>query len=139
VQDEWGLPTYGIPSIGGSGVKVAWHGGPPLAHPDAANQGADAAVSDRARAFSRRYIPAADAPLVYSRQCLYTLTPDEHFILDAHPAHPQIVFASACSGHGFKFSTLIGSILVDLALDGATPHGIDKFRLGRFGTSPGTH
>ena len=59
------------------------------------------------------------------------MTPDEDFILDRHPAHPQIVVASACSGHGFKFGVVIGRILADLATRGATPHDIDRFRLDR--------
>jgi monomeric sarcosine oxidase len=63
--------------------------------------------------------------------CRYTMTPDEDFILDRHPAHPQIVVASACSGHGFKFGVVIGRILADLATRGATPHDIDRFRLDR--------
>ena len=60
--------------------------------------------------------------------CRYTLTPDEHFIIDTHPEHPQIVIASACSGHGFKFGIEIGRILAALAL--GQPPGSD---LGRFG------
>ncbi len=84
------------------------------------------------REFARRYIPAAAGELASSRACLYTMTPDEHFILDRHPGYPQIIIASCCSGHGFKFSTLLGSILSDLAFDGSTPHDISLFRLSRF-------
>ena len=60
------------------------------------------------------------------------MTPDEHFIIDQHPAHPHIVVSASCSGHAFKFSTLLGSILTDLAFDGSTPHDIDFFRMSRF-------
>lgn len=132
VQDEWGTPAYGIPSVDGTGLKVAWHSGPAISHPDAASQQPLAETSNKARAFARQYIPGGDAPLVYSRQCLYTMTPDEHFVIDRHPQHPQIVIGACCSGHAFKFSTLIGSILVDLALDGATAHDISLFSLARF-------
>ncbi|HEU5432253.1 MAG TPA: N-methyl-L-tryptophan oxidase, partial [Thermomicrobiales bacterium] len=59
-------------------------------------------------------------------------TPDEHFILDRLPGLPQVVVASPCSGHGFKFASVIGEILADLALDGGTRHDIDWLRLGRF-------
>jgi glycine/D-amino acid oxidase-like deaminating enzyme len=59
------------------------------------------------------------------------MTPDEDFILDRHPVYPQVVIASPCSGHGFKFAALIGRILADLALHGATVHPIERFRLDR--------
>ena len=69
--------------------------------------------------------------MLETTSCRYTLTPDEDFILDTHPAHPQIVLASACSGHGFKFATEIGRVLAALAL--GQPHGrdISRFRLDR--------
>ncbi len=133
VQPEFGLPVYGIPCLEDEGVKVAWHGGSPIAHAGESKSEPDAEVSDRARAFSRRYLPGADAPLVSSRVCLYTMTPDEHFIIDTLPGQPQVVIGACCSGHAFKFSTLIGSILVDLALDGRTAHEIAPFALSRFG------
>ena len=60
------------------------------------------------------------------------MTPDEHFIIDRHPEHPQIVIAAGFSGHGFKFSTLIGTILRDLALDERTAHDISLFSVSRF-------
>jgi glycine/D-amino acid oxidase-like deaminating enzyme len=59
------------------------------------------------------------------------MTPDEDFIIDRHPQHPQIVIASACSGHGFKFGIVLGRILADLATSGATEHDIARFRLDR--------
>ena len=60
-------------------------------------------------------LPAADGTLRATTVCLYTNTPDEHFWIDRHPLHPQVLIASACSGHGFKFSPVIGEILADLA------------------------
>jgi sarcosine oxidase len=63
--------------------------------------------------------------------CRYTMTPDEDFIIDRHPEHPQIVIASACSGHGFKFGVVIGRILADLATQGSTDYDIGRFRLDR--------
>jgi sarcosine oxidase len=132
VQDAWDFPAYGIPSVDGSGVKVAWHGGQRANHAGQARREPDAEIAEQARAFSRRYIPQADVPLRYARVCLYTMTPDEHFIVDHHPAHPQIVIGAACSGHGFKFSTLLGSIVVDLAINGRTAHDISLFSATRF-------
>jgi sarcosine oxidase len=60
---------------------------------------------------------------------MYTLTPDEHFVIAKHPAHPQVVLASPCSGHGFKFTPVIGEVLADLAMHGRTNHDISLFSL----------
>jgi sarcosine oxidase len=64
--------------------------------------------------------------------CIYTRTPDSDFIVDLSPRAPQIVLASPCSGHGFKFASVMGEVLADLALAGSTRHDISRFRLGRF-------
>ena len=77
-------------------------------------------------------IPAlARGRLVDSVSCKYTLTPDQHFVIDRHPEHQQVVIASPCSGHGFKFASVIGEILADLATDGATRHPIELFAVSR--------
>ena len=68
------------------------------------------------------------------RACMFTNTPDEHFILDNHPGYPQVVLASPCSGHGYKFCSVVGEILADLATgDGRTGHDIAFLRLDRAG------
>ena len=82
-------------------------------------------------------MPAADGPLRTSTVCLYTNTPDFHFVIDVHPTVPGVAFASACSGHGFKFAPVIGEILANLALTGSTAHSIDQFRASRFSRSIG--
>jgi sarcosine oxidase len=64
--------------------------------------------------------------------CLYTMTPDNTFIIDRVPGFPQIVVASPCCGHGFKFAPVVGEILADLVTRGATNHDIAPFRLARF-------
>jgi sarcosine oxidase len=61
------------------------------------------------------------------------MTPDGHFLIDRLPGAPNIIVASPCSGHGFKFAPVIGEILADLAIRGATAHDIARFSLGRFG------
>jgi sarcosine oxidase len=68
-----------------------------------------------------------------AKTCLYTVTPDRDFIIDCLPGAPQVIVASPCSGHGFKFAPAIGEILADLATSGRTAHDISRFRLGRFG------
>ena len=66
------------------------------------------------------------------KSCLFTNTPDRHFILDLHPEFPQVVIASPCSGHGFKFASVVGEIVADLAEIGQTRHDLTLFRLARF-------
>jgi sarcosine oxidase len=64
--------------------------------------------------------------------CIFTNTPDEHFVIDRLPDAPQVIVVSACSGHGYKFCSVVGEIAADLALDGATRHDIGLFQLRRF-------
>ncbi len=63
---------------------------------------------------------------------MFTNTPDEHFILDTHPDFPQVCVAAGFSGHGFKFCSVVGEIMADLAQNGETSHNLDLFRLSRF-------
>ena len=74
----------------------------------------------------------AAGALVETVTCMYTLTPDHHFVIGIHPHHPEVVIASPCSGHGYKFATVVGEILADLAIDGTTAHPIDLFSPNRF-------
>jgi sarcosine oxidase len=84
------------------------------------------------RAFAEEYFPQGTGPTMALRACIFTNTPDEHFVLDRHPAHPQVVLASPCSGHGYKFCSVVGEVLADLATgDGTTRHEIGFLRLGR--------
>ena len=124
---------YGFPYDPDVGLKVArHHSEETVASADDVDRELRPADEARIRAFMRAHLPAADGPLVDSTICLYTNTPDGHFVLDTHPAAPGVSFASACSGHGFKFAPVIGEILADLALSGATPHPIERFRAARF-------
>ena len=79
-----------------------------------------------------RYFPQADGHLMSLKTCLFTNSPDEHFILDTLPDHPRVVVAAGFSGHGFKFCSVVGEILADLATGRATAHDISLFRLDRF-------
>ncbi|MFN8379952.1 MAG: N-methyl-L-tryptophan oxidase [Anaerolineae bacterium] len=128
---EYPFRPYGLPSMDGSGFKVALHGGPDF-DPHRADRPVDDAAIASVRQFAERHLPGATGRHLSSRVCLYTMTPDEHFIVDAHPAHPNLIVSAACSGHAFKFSTLLGSILVDLATDGVTLHDLSLFRASRF-------
>jgi sarcosine oxidase len=79
----------------------------------------------------RRYFPDADGPTIEMKTCLFTNSPDEHFIIDRLPEAPQVAIAAGFSGHGFKFCSVVGEILADLALEGGTKLNIELFRLDR--------
>lgn len=124
--------VYGIPSLDGCGVKIAFHGGQHLNHPSELNYDPDDETVEQLRAFARDHLPEADNDLIFTRICPYTMTPDDHFIIDHHPEHKHIVFGAGFSGHGFKFGAIIGDILKDLTLNSTTPHDIDLFNVNRF-------
>jgi sarcosine oxidase len=124
---------YGIPHDPLLGLKASIHHWGTFVEPDAVDRTVGAADVERVRAFLRRRMPAADGDLVHAEVCLYTNTPDETFVIDRHPAASGVAFASACSGHGFKFAPVIGEILADLVLDGRTTWDIVPFRSDRFG------
>jgi sarcosine oxidase len=66
------------------------------------------------------------------KSCLFTNSPDRHFILDLHPEHPEVAIAAGFSGHGYKFCSVVGEVMADLAQRGETRHDIEFFRLKRF-------
>ena len=116
-----------------AGVKIGlYHHLEEQIDPDDYAREAGAADEEPLRLATARYFPAANGPTMALRTCMFTNTPDEHFILDLLPGCPQVIVASPCSGHGFKFASVIGEILADLAQSGETGHDIDWLRLGRF-------
>jgi len=123
---------YGFPSLPGQGVKVARHHGGQTVTADEVNRDATAEDERPVREFMARYMPLANGPRLDSRVCMYTNTPDFHFIVDFHPDDDRIVVASPCSGHGFKFSNIIGSIVADLTLEGRTTFEIGFLSMSRF-------
>jgi sarcosine oxidase len=124
---------YGFPMLDPAGVKVAQHyGAPELPGPDVIRYEPTAADEESARDFLRRHLPAVDGPRNRASVCVYTLTPDRHFILDLHPEHANVALAAGFSGHGFKFASVVGEILADLAENGRTDLPISMFRVGRF-------
>jgi sarcosine oxidase len=90
----------------------------------------DQEIVDRVGGFLQTHLPEAYGPVLYSKTCIYTLTPDRDFVIDALPEYPQILLALG-AGHGFKFSGLIGRILSDLAVDGKTDYEIGAFAMSR--------
>ena len=128
----YGLPVFGVP-----GFKFGRYGhlGETI-DPDDLNREAIPADETLLRSFADRYFPTGAGPTMALRACLFTNTPDGHFILDHHPAHPNVILASPCSGHGYKFCPVIGEILADLASGDETEHDIALFRLDRFSPPP---
>jgi len=132
---------YGFPEIAGAGVKIAYHekGDPlpefPVQVPPPSEADLDPLVGDIAR-FVPGLLDPRRPPLdqvLAARTCLYTMTPDGHFIVDQHPQYEQVLFGAGFSGHGFKFAPVMGEILADLALEGKTARPADFLRLeGRF-------
>ncbi|MFO1497434.1 MAG: N-methyl-L-tryptophan oxidase [Verrucomicrobiota bacterium] len=122
---------YGFPDMG-EGVKIAGHHAGRLVDPDRVDREVTSEEVSQMREVLRRYVPLADGPLRSTAVCLYTNTPDYHFVIDRHPTHPQILIASPCSGHGFKFSSAIGETLADLITTGSSRFDLRLFRLDRF-------
>jgi len=118
---------YGFPDLG-EGVKMAWHHHGANVSPDFVSREVTPDEVETMRGLLRRHLPQADGRLRSTTVCLYTNTPDEHFWIDRHPAHPQVLIASPCSGHGFKFSAAIGEILSDLAIDGRSQFDLNLFK-----------
>ncbi|MBI4935769.1 MAG: N-methyl-L-tryptophan oxidase [Actinobacteria bacterium] len=125
--------VYGVPAIGGEGVKVGGSGSP--TSPDETQPPASDDEVTALRSVVDRFLPGAASSDRSTLTCLYTTAPDGHFVIDHHPDHPQVVVASPCSGHGFKYTTAIGPVLVDLAVSGSASLPIDSFGISRFITS----
>jgi sarcosine oxidase len=129
----YGFPVFGIP-----GFKIGrYHHLAEEIDPDAFDREPNEADEAILRAFATRYFPDGAGATMTLRSCIFTNTPDEHFVIDALSEAPQVIVASPCSGHGFKFCSVVGEILADLASRGATDHDIDLFRLGRFAEAGG--
>ena len=130
--DVRGGPYYGLPALDGFGLKVARHyHAPELLNPDSVNWNATAEDAAPVRAFLDEYIPGVGA-LARAQVCLYTLTPDRHFVIEVHPREPRVSVACGFSGHGFKFAPVVGEIMADLADSGTTKHEVGMFRVRRF-------
>src|SRR2546421_519848 len=98
---------YGIPNTGHA-VKAARHPGGRVTPPDEADRRVTAEDEAPVRPFPKSRLPLLDRTPISSMTCTYTNTPDGHFVIDRHPRHRNIWLVSPCSGHGFKFSSVIG-------------------------------
>ena len=123
--------AYGFPDIG-KGFKLGHH--QPLDEVDPSGYDREIHEADEAnvRRWLERTFPDVGGRMLRAETCLYTNTPDAHFLIDIHPKRPNIVLASACSGHGFKFSPAIGEALADLSMLRETEHDLGLFSVERF-------
>ena len=128
----WNQVLYGFPVFRRAGIKVARHGmGQPVS-PDTCDRTPDPEYIEHLRSFLRERIPDAAGEALFAQVCLYTETPDEDFIIDTHPDCTNLVLATGFSGHGFKFASLVGRILSEMALEDTTGFDISPFQLARF-------
>ena len=125
---------YGIPAFGsfntGGGLKIARHGRGQVISPDTLERTPDADYIAHIDTYVQERIPEL-GKTTHAEVCLYTETPDEDFIIDAHPRCPDLLIAAGFSGHGFKFCSLVGRIMSEIALEGATDFDIHPFRIDR--------
>ncbi len=128
---------YGFPSFLIPGFKFGkYHHFGEVVDPDAARREPGAADEEMLRDFARRYFPDGAGSTLMLKSCLFTNSPDRHFVLDRHPDHPEVSIAAGFSGHGYKFCSVVGEVMADLAGTGETRHDIEFFRLARFAPMP---
>lgn len=124
---------YGFPIFGVPGFKFGkYHHLQQAVDPEHFEREPNERDEQVLREFAARYFPDGAGPTMALKTCIFTNAPDEHFIIDLHPEYPQVAFASPCSGHGFKFASVIGEIVADLVERGETRHDISMFRFARF-------
>ncbi|KAB7708281.1 N-methyl-L-tryptophan oxidase [Bacillus aerolatus] len=124
---------YGFPSIDGSGVKVGRNDSERETDPDLMSQDFGKYDNDEGdlRIFLERFLPGAAGKLKKGRSCMITKTPDKDFILDHHPEFPHVIIAGGFSGHGFKYSSVLGEMISQMITDGHTTYDISKFSISR--------
>jgi sarcosine oxidase len=132
---EGGYPGYGFPAMDGpaGGIKTAIHGSDGGCTPETVDR--EIHETDLRGIIDRLKVrmPALDGEVVRAKTCLYTMTPDEHFVIGKHPQFSSCSIACGFSGHGFKFASVVGEILADLAIHGSTAYPIGLFSPKRFG------
>jgi sarcosine oxidase len=134
----WARPNssiYGFPAIDGpsGGIKIATEVYTKATTPDTVDRAVSPQeIQEMYAQHIANSFPAIGDTCVKAVSCLYTATPDEGFVIDTHPRHPQVIIASPCSGHGFKHSAAIGETLAELVADGKSQIDISRFSLRRF-------
>ncbi len=121
---------YGFPVFGEAGIKAGQDAGGREVTAETRTFEPDQPALRRVEEFLARYLPGGLGPILYTKTCLYTLTPDRDFVIDSLPEHPNVWIAIG-GGHGFKFASVIGKILAQLAIDGRSGHDLEPFRIDR--------
>ena len=132
-EPDDGNMFYGFPAQDDDrGIKTAFFraGGIPTT-PETIDREVYGEEMDFIRGYLAEYVPDLVGRCLDARACMYTNTPDEHFVISEHPDHPQVVIACGFSGHGYKFCSVVGEILADLVTEGTTRHPIDLFSPAR--------
>jgi len=130
---EDGSLHYGFPMMESEEtLKIALHARGRAVDPDRIHREVAPEEEASFRSVIDRFMPAAAGPTVKTCVCMYTNSPDSHFIIDKHPEHSNVVFGCGFSGHGFKFAPVIGEALADLAVGGATKLPIEFLSMRRF-------
>ena len=129
--------VYGFPTLDGASVKIARHHDGEPTDPEVVLRDVSDADLEPLRDFARSYLRGVTGNVTRAAVCMYTNTPDRHFVIDLHPDGSRIVVISACSGHGFKFAPVIGDIAADLVRDGRTTRDISRFSAARFAKAAG--
>ena len=135
IEAEGGNPLiYGFPLTGPAqeGLKVALHGVEEVCTPDTVCRDIRPADESAIRKRLSHTLPSLAGRLLHAETCLYTMTPDENFMIGPHPQHPAVTVAAGFSGHGFKFAQVVGEILADIVLDQTPRSNLDLFSMERF-------
>ena len=124
---------YGVPSLQTDSVKLARHtGGTVVADPSTIGQSGPCEERDAIERFTVRHLNGVVGDTLRVSDCLYSMSPDGHFLIDRHPAFRNVVFAAGFSGHGFKFASVLGECLADFATQGRTDFPVEFLSLNRF-------
>jgi sarcosine oxidase len=124
---------YGFPTHGRPGFKIGkYNHRRERGNPEELRRDTDAADEELLRVAVRKFFPRANGPTLATETCLFTNTPDEHFILDRLPEAGNVAIAAGFSGHGFKFCSVVGEIMTDLVTEGGSPFDLSMFRASRF-------
>jgi sarcosine oxidase len=135
-RDGFPQPLYGFPDYG-AGVKAAFHGlGETIGAPEQVDRAVHPSDIEPVRDALASWMPGSQSKYIEGKVCIYELTPDQHFVIGPHPNDPHLIVAGGFSGHGFKFASVFGEVLADLALEGGTRYDLAFFSPNRFAQKP---
>jgi sarcosine oxidase len=133
----WGVSVpegsyYGFPYIDGQGIKLGRHDVGETCTPETARRTVTADEIEALRSVLDACLPGASGAVLRTLTCLYTMTPDHHFILDTYPGHPNVAYGCGFSGHGFKFASAIGEVMADFVTTGKPTCPVGFLSAARF-------